>query len=192
MWPARPAAWGRAGGVAVADRRGAGTAAPGSAAGGPGPPEETASGQQRCGLATAEARGAPGPGARGGGAGTSEAGAGGVVAGAGRASGTAGVARRLGPGLGGRFPRGGGPWGRPSPPPVAKGVHALGAQPPVTTLLASSPGGAGCQGGPRETGRAKFGIGDTPGPGRAAAERRLSIVTVFLALGPKWSRGSFK
>lgn len=59
----------------------------------------------------------------------------------------------------------------------------------MTTLLASSPGGADCQGGPRETGRAKFGIGDTPGPGRAAAERRLSIVTVFLALGPSGHGG---
>ena len=112
-------------------RTGAGTAGAGSGVGGPGPPEKTGSGQHRCRLATAEARGARRARGPRRGSGGPEAGAGGVVAEPGRGSGTRpGLpAGRALPearfGVWGSLSPGGGPWGRPSPPLVAKGVHAL-------------------------------------------------------------------
>lgn len=171
VWPARLAAWGGA----------RGRARPRSGVEGPGAPGETGSRQRRCRLATAQARGAPGPapesrvrGLRGG--------TGGVAAE------PVGAARGLWPGsgvplrgpgaLGATFPASC-HQGRPRPPEPGRG-SALSAVP------------RGGNGEPPGGERGKVWSWGPSGARGAGAGRGWGVGTASSALGPKWPGRSLR
>lgn len=194
VWPARLPAWG--GGRGRAGReRGRPVRGRGSRVWGRGPPKETRSGKRRCRLATAEARGAPGPGPEAGVRGPRGGGRRGHCGARARVRDEPGAAcPPRSPGGSGRgsgvAPPGWGTLGATFPPLVPKGVHALRSAAacgdPLSVFSQMEEEILGNWGGE------SFELGILRVQGGRLEGIGLKIVTVFLGLCQKWSVGLVK